>query len=120
MFQARCYLGQTFSGSKAWHDNSQLEEYRELKALLKLLTQLTQRDVAERGQGSGVDVSQAVFGGLELILPLMTTHIGFYPQLRALYYSLLSYMAEVHAARLGALPPQQVSGNSQQCFVIAL
>lgn len=44
--------------NKAIRDQEEQEAYRELRALLKLLTQLTQRDVSERGRGSGVDVAQ--------------------------------------------------------------
>mmetsp|Transcript_11077 Transcript_11077/g.31337 ORF Transcript_11077/g.31337 Transcript_11077/m.31337 type:complete len:1135 (-) Transcript_11077:60-3464(-) len=97
------------AGSRALHEQAELEGYRELKALLKLLTQLTQRDVAERSQGSGVDIAQAVFVGLELILPLITSHISHFPKLRVLYYGLLCYMAEVHAPRLASLPARQFS-----------
>eukprot|EP00951_Prasinocladus_malaysianus_P030087 scaffold281362_cov18-Prasinocladus_malaysianus.AAC.1 len=51
-------LSMVSAASRAFAEQGEIEVYRELKALLKLLTQLTQRDVTERGQGTGVDVAQ--------------------------------------------------------------
>ena len=42
------------------------------------------------------------------MLPLITTHIAHFPKLRMAYFGLLSYMAEVHAARLAGLHLPQV------------
>ena len=81
---------------------------RDLRALLKLLTHLTQRDlidfgsteaesgaVAANGAGQTVDVAQLVFLGLDILIPLISLELLGYPKLCVLYFQLLAYMMEV-------------------------
>lgn len=84
---------------------------RDLRALLKLLTHLTQRDlidfgspeaesgaVAANGAGQVVDVAQLVFLGLDILIPLISLELLGYPKLCVLYFQLLAYMMEVGAS----------------------
>ena len=94
--------------------------HRDLRALLRLLTHLTQRDlinfgddgaeapaangagagaVAANGAGAGqvVDVAQLVFLGLDILIPLISLELLGYPKLCLLYFQLLAYMMEVTA-----------------------
>ena len=81
---------------------------RDLRALLKLLTHLTQRDLidfgsteeesaagAGNGAGQAVDVAQLVFLGLDILIPLISLELLGYPKLCLLYFQLLAYMMEV-------------------------
>lgn len=78
---------------------------RDLRALLKLLTHLTQRDLVDFGsgeqQGPGqngnapVDVAQLVFLGLDIIIPLVSLELLGFPKLCMLYFQLLAHMMEV-------------------------
>lgn len=83
--------------------------YRDLRALLKLLTHLTQRDLVDFGSnsddagagagsaaGQTVDVAQLVFLGLDILIPLISVELLGYPKLCLLYFQLLAYMMEVH------------------------
>ena len=83
---------------------------RDLRALLRLLTHLTQRDLidfggnddnagaaAANGAGQAVDVAQLVFLGLDILIPLMTLELLGYPKLCLSYFQLLAYMMEVTA-----------------------
>lgn len=94
--------------------------HRDLRALLRLLTHLTQRDLidfgddgggavaangADTGAGAGaangaqqpVDVAQLVFLGLDILIPLISLELLGYPKLCLLYFQLLAYMMEVIA-----------------------
>ena len=81
---------------------------RDLRALLKLLTHLTHRDLidfggsnddagagAANGAGQAVDVAQLVFLGLDILIPLISLELLGYPKLCLLYFQLLAYMMEV-------------------------
>ena len=95
---------------------------RDLRALLRLLTHLTQRDLidfgedapgtaaangtgpdagagatAANGAGQSVDVAQLVFLGLDILIPLVSLELLGYPKLCLLYFQLLAYMMEVTA-----------------------
>ena len=81
--------------------------YRDLRALLKLLTHLTQRDLIDFGSDEGqdapgqngtapaVDVAQLVFLGLDIIIPLVSVELLGYPKLCLLYFQLPADMLEV-------------------------
>ena len=88
-----------------WPQHSLLP--RDLRALLKLLTHLTQRDLVDFGSDDGgravaangteqsVDVAQLVFLGLDILIPLISLELLGFPKLCLLYFQLLAYMMEV-------------------------
>lgn len=47
---------------------------------------------------------QAVFLGLDIVVPLMTGELLAVPKLARLYFGLLSYMLEIWPARVAELP----------------
>lgn len=90
-----------------------LHPHRDLRALLKLLMHLTQRDLIDFGSDEGqdapgqldagqngtapaVDVAQLVFLGLDIIIPLVSLELLGYPKLCLLYFQLLAHMLEVN------------------------
>eukprot|EP00873_Tetraselmis_striata_P034404 jgi/Tetstr1/454668/TSEL_041558.t1 len=91
--------------SRAMAEQDELAAYRELRALLKLLTQLTQRDLQELQ--TDADIPKAVFLGLDIILPSISGQMAHFPKLRHLYFGLLSYMAEVFPEQVAALAAPQ-------------
>lgn len=91
--------------NQAMQEQDELAAYRELRALLKLLTHLTQRDLQELQ--TDVDIPQAVFMGLEIILPRISAQMAHFPKLRHLYFNLLSYMAEAFPEQVARLSVPQ-------------
>eukprot|EP00891_Asterochloris_glomerata_P009020 jgi/Astpho2/9020/fgenesh1_pg.00133_%23_51_t len=78
------------------------DSYRDLRALLQLVTNVLQRDLLDFSDDSDsgespVDVAQArrvVFLGLETLLPLMSLELLKFPKLSCLYFQLLAHMLE--------------------------
>ena len=96
--------------SKALKDEEQEEKYKNVRALLRLLTTLTERDMVDfttaAGGGGGVDVANATFVGLEMVVPLLTPELLAFPKLSRQYFSLMGHMCEVYADRVCALPAE--------------
>lgn len=106
-FLQGCYALSRACGSVCYYYSAK-EFCRDLRALLKLLTHLTQRDLidfgsteeesaaaAANGAGQPVDVAQLVFLGLDILIPLISFELLGYPKLCLLYFQLLAYMMEV-------------------------
>lgn len=109
-------------------EEQQLDKSRDLRALMKLLGYVWQRDLAdiEEQEGSGgfgagkrpsddaggranglLDVTQVVLAGLHLLLPLLSLELLKYPKLCQLYYRLLQDLLELHTEQVAALPRDQ-------------
>ena len=84
-------------------EERQEEQCRDLRALLKLLSHVTQRDFADLSNGIGIggggstagaagpqlEVAQVVLLGLSIVLPLMSLELLKFPKLRHFYFMLL-------------------------------
>lgn len=103
------------------------EAYREVKALLSILTHITSRELVDAaeaespsaaaastsgGMRMGVPhskpldeegMSEVVFRGLASVLPLLTQELLLFPKLCRKYFSLLGHMLEVYPSRVAAL-----------------
>lgn len=100
-------------GKKSVLGDAEEESYADLLALLQLLSHLVSKDFidfsdhtaeqAEVDHASSV-VSDVVFSGLSRVIPLMTEQLLQYPSLSKQYFTLISYMVEVYAEKLSALP----------------
>ncbi|KAL4443390.1 hypothetical protein ABPG75_011127 [Micractinium tetrahymenae] len=123
-------LGQvSVSASKALAAEALAERYQDIRALVKLLTKLTQGDWQQQQQqqqdwqgpngsaaagggadgqagGEGVDVAQIVFAGLDIVVPLLSLDLLKFPKLCRSYFALLAHMLEVYPERMAALPPR--------------
>ncbi|KAI7838545.1 hypothetical protein COHA_007688 [Chlorella ohadii] len=112
-------LGQiSVAASKALAAEALSDRYLDLRALLKLLTKLTQADWANQApvksgtagaaagvDGEAVDVAQIVFAGLDIIVPLLSPELLKFPKLCRAYFALLAHMLEVYPERMAVLPP---------------
>lgn len=78
------------------------EQYDDLRALLKLLTNITSIETFE--SFTQTLVSDAVFHGLDVVIPLIDIDLLKFPKLRRSYYALLAHMVEVYPERMCALP----------------
>ena len=102
-------LGQvTLAASKALQEDGQQGRYRDLCALVKLLSNLLTRELASigsRAPGVECDVVQAVFLGLDILVPLLSVELLAFPKLAKQYFTLLAYLLEAHNEKVVALPP---------------
>eukprot|EP00741_Cyanophora_paradoxa_P017307 tig00020961_g16717.t1 len=86
------------------------EEYRDILALLRLLTHLLQKDYldlaphAAPDQPQQQDVSDVVLHGINIVIPLISLPLLQYPKLCDAYYKLATYMLEVYPDKVLALP----------------
>lgn len=86
---------------------AETEKYKDLRALLQLLSSLCSKDLvdfsSESIESQGTNISQVVFFGLHIVTPLITTDLLKYPKLCHDYFSLLSHMLEVYPEMVAQL-----------------
>lgn len=90
---------------------AETEKYRDLRALLQLLSSLCSKDLVDFSSESietqGTNISQVVYFGLHIVTPLITLDLLKYPKLCHDYFSLLSHMLEVYPEMVA-----QLNGNA--------
>ncbi|GJP30141.1 hypothetical protein CLOM_g22612 [Closterium sp. NIES-68] len=82
-------------------------KYKDLKALLQLLSSLTSKDLLDFGAslpGQSADVAQMVCLGVNIIIPLISLDLLQFPKLCLQYFTLLEHMCCVHPDKVLALP----------------
>ncbi|KAE8711629.1 RNA-binding protein 42-like [Hibiscus syriacus] len=83
------------------------EKYKDLRALLQLLSSLCSKDLVDFSSDSveaaGINISQVVFFGLHIVTPLISLELLKYPKLCHDYFSLLSHILEVYPETLPQL-----------------
>ncbi|XP_039156079.1 exportin-4-like [Eucalyptus grandis] len=88
-------------------NDAKTEKYKDLRALLQLLSSLCSKDLVDFSSDSleahGTSISQVVFYGLHTVTPLMSLELLKYPKLCRDYFSLLSHMLEVYPEMVGQL-----------------
>ncbi|KAG6700565.1 hypothetical protein I3842_08G118500 [Carya illinoinensis] len=76
------------------------EKYKDLRALLQLLSSLCSKDLIDFSSDSietqGTDISQVVYFGLHIVTPLISLDLLKYPKLCHDFFSLLSHLLEVY------------------------
>ncbi|XP_022719062.1 exportin-4-like isoform X4 [Durio zibethinus] len=76
------------------------EKYKDLRALLQLLSSLCSKDLVDFSSDSieveGTNISQVVYFGLHIVTPLISLELLKYPKLCHDYFSLLSHILEVY------------------------
>ncbi|CAN6479474.1 unnamed protein product [Victoria cruziana] len=84
------------------------EKYKDLRALLQLLTNLCSKDLVDfssSGEVESPDVAQVVYLGLHIVTPLISMDLLKYPKLCHQYFALLSHMLEVYPEKVAQLNP---------------
>lgn len=86
--------------SNSLRSEADAEKYKDLRALLQLLSNLCSKDLvdfaSEPIETFGTNISQVVYTGLHIVTPLITLDLLKYPKLCHSYFSLLSHMLEVY------------------------
>ncbi|CAK7341133.1 unnamed protein product [Dovyalis caffra] len=83
------------------------EQYKDLHALLQLLSNLCSKDLVDFSSDSvetqGTNISEVVYFGLHIVTPLISLELLKYPKLCHDYFSLLSHMLEVYPETVARL-----------------
>eukprot|EP00249_Psilotum_nudum_P010588 c22631_g1_i2 orf=152-3370(+) len=98
----------SLSTSKNLLTESQTEKYKDLRALLQLLTNLSSKDLVDfasdgNDEVENPDVAQVVYLGLHIINPLISVDLLKYPKLCRQYFTLLAHMLEVYPEKIAKL-----------------
>uniref|UniRef100_A0A7N2L6Y9 Exportin-4 n=1 Tax=Quercus lobata TaxID=97700 RepID=A0A7N2L6Y9_QUELO len=83
------------------------EKYKDLRALLQLLSSLCSKDMVDFSSDSietqGTNISQVVYFGLHIVTPLISLDLLKYPKLCHDYFALLSHLLEVYPETVAQL-----------------
>eukprot|EP01018_Ginkgo_biloba_P030182 Gb_04408 [translate_table: standard] len=90
---------------------TETEKYKDLRALLQLLTNLSSKDLVDfssdsKGEAENPDVAQVVYLGLHIITPLISLDLLKYPKLCHQYFNLMAHMLEVYPEKVAKLSPE--------------
>ncbi|KAK9735232.1 hypothetical protein RND81_04G192400 [Saponaria officinalis] len=106
----------TLSRSSALVNEAKTEKYKDLRALVQLLTNLCSKDLVdfstESVESQSISIGQVVFFGLHIITPLISFDLLKFPKLCRDYFSLISHMLEVY--------PEMVAQLNTEAFVHVL
>ncbi|XP_031282100.1 exportin-4 [Pistacia vera] len=88
-------------------NEAKTEKYKDLRALLQLLSSLCSKDLVDFSSDSieaqGTNISKVVFFGLHIVTPLISLDLLKYPKLCHDYFALLSHMLEVYPETVAQL-----------------
>ncbi|XP_074292806.1 uncharacterized protein LOC141619685 isoform X2 [Silene latifolia] len=103
----------TLSRSSALVNEAKTEKYKDLRALVLLLTNLCSKDLIDFSTDSlesqGISIGQVVYFGLHIITPLISFDLLKFPKLCREYIALISHMLEVY--------PELVAQLNSEAFV---
>ncbi|KAE8009944.1 hypothetical protein FH972_006349 [Carpinus fangiana] len=97
----------SLSLSSSLLSEAKTEKYKDLRALLQLLSSLCSKDLVDFSSDSiethGTNISQVVCFGLHIVTPLISLDLLKYPKLCHDYFSLLSHLLEVYPETVAQL-----------------
>ncbi|XP_030503962.2 uncharacterized protein LOC115719167 isoform X1 [Cannabis sativa] len=103
----------SISLSSSLLSEAKTDKYKDLRALLQLLSNLCSKDLVDFSSDSadspGTNISQVVYYGLHIVTPLITLDLLKYPKLCYDYFSLLSHMLEVYPETVAKLNKEAFS-----------
>ncbi|KAK9140443.1 hypothetical protein Scep_010124 [Stephania cephalantha] len=89
------------------------EKYKDLRALLQLLTSLCSKDLVDFSSDSldkeSADIAQVIYLGLHIVTPLISLELLKYPKLCHDYFTLVSHILEVYPEKLVQLNTESFS-----------
>ncbi|TVU30390.1 hypothetical protein EJB05_22006 [Eragrostis curvula] len=93
--------------SSSLRSESQAEKYKDLRALLRLLTNICSKDLVgflsdSNGEGSP-DIAEVIYVGLDIVTPLISLDLLKYPKLSRDYFVLTSHLLEVYPEKVAHL-----------------
>lgn len=81
-------------------NEAETEKYKDLSALLQLLSNLCSKDLVDFSSASDgvdrIDIGQVVYMGLHVVIPLMSSELLKYTKFSKKYFYLLSHIFEVY------------------------
>ncbi|XP_004302094.1 PREDICTED: exportin-4-like [Fragaria vesca subsp. vesca] len=102
----------SISLSSSLSTEAKTEKYKDLRALLQLLSGLCSKDLVDFSSDSteteSTNISQVVYFGLHIVTPLISLELLKYPKFCFDYFSLISHMLEVY--------PETVAQLSSEAF----
>ncbi|PON54527.1 Armadillo-type fold containing protein [Trema orientale] len=97
----------SLSLSSSLLSEAKTEKYKDLRALLQLLSNLCSKDLVDFSSDSvetqGTNISEVVYFGLHIVTPLISLDLLKYPKLCYDYFSLLSHLLEVYPETVAQL-----------------
>ncbi|CAD7696668.1 unnamed protein product [Ostreobium quekettii] len=98
----------SLEAAKALREGREEEKCRDLRALLKMVTNMSDlrsmHGVLFDANGKSVDFAEAVLLGLNIVVPLMNRELLMYPRLCTPFFDLLSHVLEAYPGQVAALP----------------
>lgn len=83
------------------------EKYKDLRALLQLLTNICSKDLVDFSSGSdekdSPDIAEVIYVGFHIVTPLITPDLLKYPKLCRDYFALVSHILEVYPEKVAQL-----------------
>ncbi|KAK6911324.1 Exportin-1, C-terminal [Dillenia turbinata] len=103
----------SLSLSSSLLSEAKTEKYKDLRALLQLLANLCSKDLVDFSSDStetpGTNISQVVYFGLCIVIPLISLDLLKYPKLCRDFFSLLSHLLEVYPEMVAQLNDEAFS-----------
>lgn len=93
--------------SSSLRSESQSEKYKDLRALLRLLTNICSKDLVGFLSDSSIegspDIAEVIYVGLDIVTPLISLDLLKYPKLSRDYFVLVSHLLEVYPEKVAHL-----------------
>ncbi|XP_051186487.1 uncharacterized protein [Lolium perenne] len=93
--------------SSTLRSESQSEKYKDLRALLRLLTNICSKDLVGFLSDSNIegspDIAEVIYVGLDIVTPLISLDLLKYPKLSRDYFILMSHLLEVYPEKVAHL-----------------
>lgn len=97
----------SLSLSTSLRNEAQAEKYKDLRALLQLLTNISSKDLVDfssvNDEADSPDIGQVIYVGLHIVSPLISLDLLRYPKLGRDYFALVSHMLEVYPEKIAQL-----------------
>ncbi|XP_020595203.1 exportin-4-like, partial [Phalaenopsis equestris] len=92
----------SLSHSKIVLSGAQVEDYKDLLALLQLLTNLCSKELIDFSpdEPGSPDIAEVIFVGLHIVSPLISFDLLKFPKLSGCYFRLISHMLEVYPEKV--------------------
>nr|XP_010934314.3 LOW QUALITY PROTEIN: exportin-4-like [Elaeis guineensis] len=96
----------SLSLSSSLRSEAQAEKYKDLRALLQLLTNICSKDLVDFSGSDELDspdIAEVIYSGLHIVTPLISLDLLKYPKLSRDYFALVSHMLEVYPEKVARL-----------------
>ncbi|PIA36376.1 hypothetical protein AQUCO_03400340v1 [Aquilegia coerulea] len=103
----------SLSCSSSLLSEANTEKYKDLRALIQLLTKLCSKDLVDFSSDSNeaetTDIAQVIYLGLHIVTPLISLELLKYPKLCNDYFALLAHILGVHPEKVAQLNAEMLA-----------